>query len=129
MTASFEDIIRNIVREEVTNALLTHLGKPVTPTEAPEARNDFAAAVSRAVTEQLDELRLRRMGARFLFLDEAAAHLGMTKRQLERMRHNGVGPASTLWISKVAFKEEDLDRWKEFRANGEARGVPPEIEE
>lgn len=50
-------------------------------------------------------------GSIYLSTREAAAHLGLSTRTLDRLRVSGDGPVFLRFGSRVRYLREDLDTW------------------
>jgi excisionase family DNA binding protein len=53
-------------------------------------------------------------GSPFLNTDQAAFYVGLSRRTLEKMRTDGVGPTYRKHGSYVRYHIEDLDTWSVF---------------
>ena len=54
-------------------------------------------------------------GTIYLNSREAAAHLGLSRRTLERFRVSGDGPVFLKFGNRVRYLREDLDAWVQTR--------------
>ena len=54
-------------------------------------------------------------GCKYLNTREAAAHLGLSSRTLDRYRVSGDGPVFLKFGGRVRYLREDLDEWARCR--------------
>jgi predicted DNA-binding transcriptional regulator AlpA len=117
-----ESQLRLILRSELDAALSQHLGKPPIGSRPP---GDIETAARTAVVARIDEMRA---DLKIVFLNEASAMTGISRRKLYEMRLNGIGPASRKWGSRIGYDKDDVEHWMELRRTGIKKKVPLDID-
>ena len=68
--------------------------------------------------QSLQTAEAREEDNQLLSADQLAARLKLSKRTLERMRHNANGPRFTKFGNKVFYRQADVEAWLDERSFG-----------
>lgn len=69
------------------------------------------------MTEDIDRATIAKKGSPFLNTDQAAFYIGLSRRTLEKMRSEGVGPPFRRHGRYIRYHIDDLDKWSRGTAD------------
>lgn len=70
--------------------------------------------------DDIERAQRARQGTPFLSTGQAAAWLGLSLRNLQRLRTSGKGPLFRFHSSRIQYHIDDLESWSQARS---ARGI------
>lgn len=73
------------------------------------------------MSDEIQRAALAKRGSPYLNTDQAAAHLGLSRRSLQKLRSKGSGPVFRRHSRIVQYHIDDLVEWSNTRASGGAR--------